>query len=126
MALNSINRLVRGAPADETGGDDRELAAPLGGTRAEAMQRLQIGVGGLMAMVLLVGVANIVIDRARETDATTVPQAAATVQAEPPQKDPLANAGIVPDLPADATDDPVPEGPVLPETGENVPPAPAE
>lgn len=119
MALIPINKLIRGekriaSPAD--GGD--VSAVPLGGTRSEAIQRLQIGVGGLLSMVLLVGVANIVIDQARETQATTVPQAAATVEAEAPQKDPLADAGIVPDLPAEAEEAPLPEGPVVPEQGE--------
>ena len=33
----------------------------------------------------------------------------------------LVDAGVVPDLPAQADEEPVPEGPVLPETGEGAP-----
>ena len=36
------------------------------GTRAQAVQRLQVGLFGLAAMVLLVGLANIVIEHARQ------------------------------------------------------------
>lgn len=119
MALIPINKLIRGEKRIASPADDGDVsAAPLGGTRSEAIQRLQIGVGGLLSMVLLVGVANIVIDQARETQATTVPQAAATVEAEAPQNDPLADAGIVPDLPAEAEEAPLPEGPIVPEQGE--------
>ena len=67
------------------------------------MQRLQIGLSGLAAMILLVGLANIIQDRARQVDEETVPEAAvAAVQSLPSsQRDPLADAGIVPDLPAE-------------------------
>ncbi|MDD3799126.1 MAG: hypothetical protein PHE36_08115 [Novosphingobium sp.] len=78
-------------------------AAPLGGTRAEAIRRLQIGVAGLAAMPMMIGLANIVMDRAKESDATTVPEAAATAAPKPPPapvSDPLADAGVVPDVPA--------------------------
>jgi hypothetical protein len=81
---------------------DQEVnSAPLSGTRAQALQRLQIGLFGLGAMVLLVGLANIVIDRAEQTEAGTVPEAAATVapNAESPQaSDPLADAGVAPEV----------------------------
>lgn len=88
---------------DETGTGDAVLA-PLGGTRAHAVQRLQIGVFGLMAMLLLVGLANIIMDRAQVSQAAAVPEAASTVapgNIAAPKKDPLADAGVVPDLPAD-------------------------
>ena len=127
MALVPLNRLIRNSDAgnadDAAAPDNARSSAPLGGTRSEAIQRVQFGVGGLIAMVLLVGIANIVIDSARETEATTVPNAAATAKAEPTQNDPLVDAGIVPDLPAEATEEPLPEGPVVPETGEGLPPA---
>jgi hypothetical protein len=44
--------------------------------RAQAVQRLQAGLFGLAAIVLLVGLANIINDRARLAD-TTAPVAAA-------------------------------------------------
>ncbi|MFZ9395152.1 MAG: hypothetical protein ACO25F_03705 [Erythrobacter sp.] len=94
-----------GAAADAAGAPEDDLAPPLGGTRAEAVQRLQIGLSGLAAMLLLVGLANIIQDRARVSEASAVPEAAPTVapaEAPPPLTDPLADAGVVPDMPADA------------------------
>ena len=67
------------------------------------MQRLQVGLSGLGAMILLVGLANIIQDRARVADSLSVPEAAPTTEPSPapPLSDPLADAGVVPDLPAD-------------------------
>ncbi|MCB2046554.1 MAG: hypothetical protein H6915_09240 [Novosphingobium sp.] len=71
--------------------------------RAEVMKRLQIGLVGLGAMLLMVALANVVMDRAKESDATTVPEAAATVEAKPSTPavaDPLVDVGVVPEMPA--------------------------
>ena len=101
---------------------------PLGGTRAQAVHRLQIGIAGVVLMVLLVGLASLVQDRAREVDASSVPAAAATTEpsAARTQADPLVEAGVVPDLPAEpkpaATQDPA----VVPEQGSGNAPATAE
>lgn len=77
---------------------------PLGGTRAQAMQRLQIGIAGVVLMVLMVGLASIIQNRAELSDATAVPQAAPTTEpsVDPEQSDPLAEAGVVPDMPSEA------------------------
>ncbi len=88
---------------------EADVTMPLGGTRAQAVHRLQVGGFGLAAMVLLVGLANIIMDRAQQTEASAVPEAAATIApAEPsaPKKDPLADAGVVPDLPAEPVAEP--------------------
>ena len=76
--------------------------------RAQAMHRLQIGGLGLAAMLLLVGLANIIMDRARVNEAGELGIAPeATASAMPggedgvPAGDPLADIGVVPDLPAD-------------------------
>jgi hypothetical protein len=76
--------------------------APLAGTRSQSVQRLQVGLFGLAAMVLMVGLANILQNNARENEARVVPEAAPTVAATPspaPVRDPLAEAGVVPDMP---------------------------
>ena len=77
------------------------------------MHRLQIGVGGVVLMVLLVGLASLIQDRTREVDAAAVPAAAPTTEptAANEQSDPLVEAGVVPD-----TDGP-PATPA-PETGQ--------
>ncbi|WP_234033109.1 hypothetical protein [Erythrobacter rubeus] len=81
--------------------------APLGGTRAEAIQRLQIGFFGLFAMVLLVGLASIIGGQAELNDQTAVPEAAPTTEPTEaaPQRDPLVDAGVVPDIPAEPSPD---------------------
>lgn len=101
-----------------------EVPPPLGGTRAEAVQRLQVGLSLLGGVILLVGLANAIEDRAKETEAASVPDAAATITptpSPPPQTDPLADAGVVPDLPAEPTATPSPEKPILPERGNAAP-----
>jgi hypothetical protein len=86
-------------PEDEL--DPAEPAYSSG--RAEVMKRLQIGLVGLGAMLLMVALANAVMDRAKESDGTTVPEAAATVEAKPSTPtvaDPLVDVGVVPEMPA--------------------------
>ncbi|MFM6951017.1 MAG: hypothetical protein ACKOW1_08355 [Novosphingobium sp.] len=61
--------------------------------RAQAVQRLQAGLFGLAAIVLLVGLANIINDRARSSEAV-VPTAAPAKADD--RADPLADIGVVP------------------------------
>jgi hypothetical protein len=85
--------------------DDPEVIyLSLAGTRAQSIQRLQIGLSGLAAMGLLVGLATVIMDRARQTDAAAVPEAAATsaANADTSVNDPLADAGVAPDVAAPA------------------------
>jgi hypothetical protein len=77
---------------------------PLGGTWAQAMQRLQVGIFGLASMILMIGLANIIMNQAREAEAGVVPEAAPTVvptDSPSPASDPLADAGVGPDMPAE-------------------------
>jgi len=81
---------------------DAPPPAPLAGTRSQSMQRLQVGLFGLAAMVLLVSLANIILNNARENEARVVPEAAPSLATSPtstPIRDPLAEAGVVPDMP---------------------------
>ncbi|MEB3415806.1 hypothetical protein VCJ71_06985 [Alteriqipengyuania sp. WL0013] len=77
--------------------------------RPESVYRLQVGTIGLGAMLLLVSLANIIMERARESDAAAVPDTVATVAApaasEAPQ-DPLADTGVVPEVAPTATPSP--------------------
>ena len=77
--------------------------------RAQAVHRLQVELFGLAGMLLLVGLANIIMDRAIISDnATTASSAAASAvaakvspdAAQTPANDPLADIGVVPDMPA--------------------------
>ena len=63
--------------------------------RAQAVQRLQSGLFGIAAIVMVVGLANIINDRARQADAR--PQTSAASSANAVQgSDPLADIGVVP------------------------------
>ncbi len=99
---------------------------PLGGTRQQAMNRLQVGVGGVIGVLMLVGLASVIQNQADEVERNAVPEAASTNKPEPRVKsaDPLVEAGVVPDLPA--TPAPAPSGaaanaPVMPERGTSRP-----
>ena len=83
--------------------------------RSQAVHRLQVGLFGLCAMLLIVGLANIIMDRAQESDpddpveevlaADDIPKKAAS--------DPLADIGVVPS--ADPTPEPDTDPEVMPD-----------
>ena len=114
-----------GLAIDEKGTGE-ETATPLGGTRAEALQRLQVGLAGIGAMLLLVALANVIQNRARVTDEQAVPEAAPTTEpsAEQTGNDPLADAGIVPDMPAEPTPQPTQQDPAQIAPGRDAPARP--
>lgn len=106
--------LLRPKPANEP-------PAPLGGTRSERIQRLQIGLFGIGAMVMLVGLADAITSRAQLAQENATPEAAPTTAPEdaPAQRDPLAEAGVAPELPAEPL--PMPTA-TTPGANEDVPP----
>lgn len=104
-------------------------SVPLGGTRRQRMQRLQIGLVGLGAMVLLVGLANILIMSAQRNQAAAVPEAVPTVapqKASSPARDPLADAGVVPDFPATREEAQEAAAAAAPQEPRDVPPPSAQ
>lgn len=95
MALDPHEILQGGATLGEV------PAAPLGGTRQQRLQRLQVGLLGLGAILLLVGLANIIISSARESEvvaASDLPSVTAEDLPDSTARDPLADAGVAPDL----------------------------
>ena len=71
--------------------------------RAQAVQRLQAGLFGLAAIVLVVGLANIINDRARLSDTGRGVATKSAVSGEEVKSDPLADIGAVPStVPEDA------------------------
>lgn len=65
--------------------------------RAQGIQRLQVGLFGIAAVLLVVGLANIINDRARMAeDAGKTPALQAVASASPGTNDPLADIGVVP------------------------------
>lgn len=85
-------------------------------TRSEGLQRVQVGVFGIAAMVLLVGLASIIGSQADLTDKAAVPDAAPTTEPQTvaPAANPLADAGVVPDIPAEPSPAPLLDPLVLP------------
>ena len=78
--------------------------------RTEAVQRLQVGMLGIGAMVLLVGLASIIGGQAEMNEELAVPEAAPTTEPKPApsQANPLADAGVVPDIAAEPSASPAP------------------
>lgn len=75
--------------------------------RAQAVHRLQVGLFGLAGMLLLVSLANVIMDRAKYVDSTAVNPDEPTVAAtETTAKDPLVDMGVAPGLPVTAQDKP--------------------
>lgn len=68
--------------------------------RAQAVHRMQVGLFGLAGMLLLVSLANVIMDRAQKADDSAV-SVAASASAEP-ANDPLVDMGVAPELPVDS------------------------
>ncbi|MCB2060307.1 MAG: hypothetical protein R3E09_03245 [Novosphingobium sp.] len=66
--------------------------------RTQAVHRLQVGLLGLAGMLLLVGLANIVMDRAREVEQVgpATEESGQALEEKKPAADPLADIGVVP------------------------------
>jgi len=64
--------------------------------RAQAVHRLQIGLLGLCAMLLLVGLANIIMERARLAEGGVAVAGGMPAETASPKSDPLADIGVVP------------------------------
>ncbi len=66
--------------------------------RSQAVHRLQVGLFGLCAMLLIVGLASIIMDRARMADKEDPIRdvVAADAPEKKPASDPLADIGVMP------------------------------
>jgi hypothetical protein len=65
--------------------------------RAQSFKRLQVGLFGLAAMLLLVALANIIMERARMADsANSAGSAALAASSGASAADPLADLGVIP------------------------------
>lgn len=102
----SLTGKVGAHPVDAPDAPPR--GAPLGGTDVEAAHRLQIGLAGLGSMVLLIALASVLGNQADLAEENSVPEAAPTTEPEEtaPKRDPLADAGIVPDVSAEPSPSP--------------------
>lgn len=105
MAGTRFQQHVDEATRDGEGVKPRLRVPFSGGSKAESTQRLQIGLFGLGSMVLLIGLATIIGNQADLTQESSVPQAAPTTEPTeaPTQSNPLADAGVVPNLPVETS-----------------------
>ncbi len=101
-------RSLFGGAARPAGGEAQDVTSAAGQARSEAVHRLQVGFFGIGAMVLLVGLASIIGGQADRNDKLAVPEAAPTTEPSvaPAQANPLADAGVVPDIAADPSPSP--------------------
>jgi hypothetical protein len=106
-------RILAAEPEQSTEAEDISTARQ---ARAEAVQRLQVGMFGIGAMVLLVGLASIIGGQADMNDNMAVPEAAPTTEPKPvpAQANPLADAGVVPDIAAEPSAAPTALPPAVP------------
>jgi hypothetical protein len=75
--------------------------------RAQAVHRLQVGMFGLAGMLLIVSLANVIMDRAKYLDDTAVNVTEPMVSAsEAKASDPLVDMGVAPELPVSGNTQP--------------------
>jgi hypothetical protein len=101
-------------------GADKPDDAGSSAARGEVVKRLQVGLGGLGAVLLVAAGASVLMSRAQIAEDRAVPDAAPTTEPTEaaPQSDPLADAGAAPPVPVDpedkkdatAPDEPGPQG----------------
>lgn len=98
------------------GADTGVAVDPAPQARADGIQRMQVGLFGLAAMVLLVGLAGVIGSQADLADEAAVPDAAPTTEPRsiPVGPNPMADAGVVPDIPAEPSPAPLLDPLVLP------------
>jgi hypothetical protein len=109
-SLFAPRALADPAAAQEIAGEPEDVSTAAI-ARAEAVQRLQVGLFGIGAMVLLVGLASIIGGQVDRNDQLAPPEAAPTTEpgAAPAQANPLADAGVVPDIAAEPSPSPTPK-----------------
>ncbi|MFN3989823.1 MAG: hypothetical protein ACK4IS_06155 [Erythrobacter sp.] len=102
------------APAE--GGNAAETSGPASLDRAAGIQRLQVGLFGIAAMVLLVGLASIIGSQADRADEAAVPDAAPTTEPRVimPGTNAAPDALVVPDIPTEPSPAPLLDPLVLP------------
>lgn len=83
--------------------------------RAQAVQRLQSGLFGIAAIILVVGLASIINDRARLAEGGNQPLTSVSASSSPKtNSDPLAEAGVVPSSAPEQDVNPSPAAGALP------------
>jgi len=97
-------------------GESDAVRDPAPATRAEGIQRLQVGLFGIAVTVLLVGLASIIGSQADRAEEAAVPDAAPTTEPSPAEAGggPATNGAVVPDIPAEPSPAPLLDPLVLP------------
>ena len=71
--------------------------------RAQAVHRLQVGMFGLAAMLLLVSLASVIMQRVKTADRSVVAVQPSGSASAAPANDPLADLGVAPEVPVAPT-----------------------
>ncbi|NBC36836.1 hypothetical protein GTZ99_09730 [Novosphingobium sp. FSY-8] len=87
---------AHGSLVEMAGAPQYAVEPPLREVRAHMVQRLQVGLFGLALMVLLVGLANIILQHVQVTSSPTTAPAVSSTGSTGGSTDPLADIGVVP------------------------------
>jgi len=69
--------------------------------RAQAVHRLQVGMFGLAAMLLLVSLASVIMQRVQTADRSAIATLPTSSASAAPANDPLVDLGVAPEVPVD-------------------------
>ncbi len=69
--------------------------------RSQAVHRLQVGMFGLAAMLLLVSLASVIMQRVQTADRSAIAPGPTSSASVAPANDPLVDLGVAPEVPVD-------------------------
>jgi hypothetical protein len=101
-----------GAASDQGSGARPTYVPPQPGSRdmrAQAVHRLQVGMFGLAAMLLLVSLASVIMQRVQTADRSAVATEPSGSASAASANDPLVDLGVAPEVPVVGTPSPHPK-----------------
>jgi len=105
LRIRSRSAGFAGAPGDSPDGlTPSSLQHPRPGSRdlrSQAVHRLQVGIFGLAAMLLLVSLASVIMQRVQTADRSAVVALPTGSASAASANDPLVDLGVAPEVPVD-------------------------
>ena len=98
--LRHLRSRSGGSLADAAGGGQVQPGSR--DMRAQAVHRLQVGMFGLAAMLLLVSLASVIMQRVQTADRSVVAVEPSGAASNTPANDPLVDLGVAPEVPVAA------------------------
>jgi len=107
--IDSRSAGFAGSASDQGSGARPSYVQPQPGLRdmrAQAVHRLQVGMFGLAAMLLLVSLASVIMQRVQTADRSAVATEPSGGASASPANDPLVDLGVAPEVPVVGTTSP--------------------